>query len=530
MAAAFKAQKEKSEKAAEVEVKQKKEAASKKNGMTEQDIKSKKEKKAKVASEKAVKAQSAKEEASKVDGEKSSKEKFVKGEVIESHHKKETVTKELKSKKGAYLKWKESYTKGVDESQAKKTTEYKQKCGERKAKFSKEKANKVSGEVKEKQIAQEKKMKPEIRSKEWSHKESVRKSTCERKAKGYKEALAKSNEKLTKAADATAATKATAEKNMKISKIKLEAQVKLLKSHKKEAASKKEMGKKTEAKQKFFTASEKKEKASEKTMKGSSESVGKEVAVKEKASKKVEHENYQKQVMEVKKKAQESAAKKVAECRAKEAASKEARAKKKERTGKSPFSKVAEINVKLQEMKETYAKRDKVHKEADGKYATKEQQVKFSWAKEKFFKKYSNSTRELDNKKESFQKSCKMEKEKLTKINLAKLAYSEGKNKKSCVDTRTMSALNNQKMVNFFDGTIKKIEDNCALSQKLDAAKRIKFVWGVCKGVHGDVTTSISKVMTDMDGMGFGVTDTKVAKKAKAAKKELGSMLQEFMS
>lgn len=316
-----------------------------------------------------------------------------------------------------------------------------------------------------------------------------------------------------------------------MSKSKLEAQVKLLKSHKKEAAAKKEMGKKTESKQKFFAASEKKEKSTEKKMKGSSEAVGKEVAKKEKASKKVEHENYSKQVAEVKKKAGESAAKKVAECKAKEMAHKEGRAKKAEKVGKSPFSKVAEINVKLQEMKEAYVKKDKVHKESDSKWATKEDQVKFSWAKEKFFKKYSNSTRELDNKKESFQKTCKMEKEKLTKINLAKLAYSEGKNKKSCVDTRTQSALNNKKMMEYFDASIHKIEDNCAKATKLNAAARVKFVYGVCKGVQGDVTTSIRKVMDDVDNMSpIGIKPSgKMAKKTKAAKKILGTMLQEFM-
>merc|ERR1712178_147873 len=318
---------------------------------------------------------------------------------------------------------------------------------------------------------------------------------------GYKEALAKSNAKLAKASKSHAESSAKAEKEVKVSKSKLEAQVKLLKSHKKEAASKKEMGKKTESKQKFFAASEKKEKSTEKKMKGSSETVGKEVAKKEN------------------------------ECKAKEMAHKEGRAKKAEKVGKSPFSKVAEINVKLQEMKEAYVKKDKVHKESDSKWATKEDQVKFSWAKEKFFKKYSNSTRELDNKKESFQKTCKMEKEKLTKINLAKLAYSEGKNKKSCVDTRTQSALNNKKMMEYFDASIHKIEDNCAKATSLNAAARVKFVYGVCKGVQGDVTTSIRKVMDDVDNMSpIGIKPSgKMAKKTKAAKKILGTMLQEFM-
>merc|ERR1712216_423103 len=57
---------------------------------------------------------------------------------------------------------------------------------------------------------------------------------------------------------------------------------------------------------------------------------------------------------------------------------------------------------------------------------------KFSMEKEVFFKKYSNATRELGDKKEMFQKRCQLRKEKLTKVSMAKVAYSESKGKKSC--------------------------------------------------------------------------------------------------
>merc|ERR1712006_40035 len=123
---------------------------------------------------------------------------------------------------------------------------------------------------------------------------------------------------------------------------------------------------------------------------------------------------------------------------------------------------------------------------------------------------------ELDQKRSEWTVQCKKEQENLTKINMAKVAYAEGKTKKSCVDTRIASELNNKKLLISMNHDIKDLQADCKQSLTMNAAARKEFVWNVCRGVHGDVKKSISGVMKDLNHqdevVGFNTTETVLKK------------------
>jgi len=489
---------EKGEKCAENTVKAHKKVQKQKKAGNALAKKVAKEKSVKMEKSKKSTEKESKEQDAKLSEEKKQKEQFAKGSVREDSHKKETTSKEVDKKHAAFTHWKEKFSKSTDEETNKKSSEYKLKCTEKKSKQHEEIALKKKQELKAKQVQQEKKMKPELKHKEWSHKEIAHKTAHEKEAKGYKESFIKSQEKLKKARLGDKEHQAKCEGKVKAAKAKLVDKVKLLKQHKSEATSKKEAEKKIEAKQKWYTKSEKKEKAAEKHIKLAGLNMTAEFKTKEAETKAADRKKFAKKVSEMQAKAKESTSKNNAECKHKDDLRKRALAHSHELEAKSPFEHVKEINSKLQRMKELWAKKKMRHHETGQKAISHEKQIKFSMSKEVFFKKYSNSTRELNNKKEIFEKQCQMEKEKTTKITLAKVAYSEGKNKKSCISTRIASELNNKKVISYFNETMANLRADCDHHSKLDKKSRADFVTGICKGVQNDVQVSIGKVLSAM--------------------------------
>merc|ERR1711959_516059 len=172
----------------------------------------------------------------------------------------------------------------------------------------------------------------------------------------------------------------------------------LLRNHKSETSHKKEMSKKVEIKQKSSVL------------------------------KKTEHEKFSKKISELKTKSSEKLLKNNKENGMKAKHGSESNKKAAEKEAKNPFIHVKEINAKIEKMQASY----KVQQAKKPNYNTIAES-KFSMEKEVFFKKYSNATRELGDKKEMFQKRCQLRKEKLTKVSMAKVAYSESKGKKSCI-------------------------------------------------------------------------------------------------
>merc|ERR1712139_282569 len=168
-----------------------------------------------------------------------------------------------------------------------------------------------------------------------------------------------------------------------------------------------------------------------------------------------------------------------------------------EKEAKNPFIHVKEINAKIEKMQASY----KVQQAKKPNYNTIAES-KFSMEKEVFFKKYSNATRVLGDKKEMFQKRCQLRKEKLTKISMAKVAYSESKGKKSCIETRKSSEANNKQVIKYFNYGVKKLEENCEGLQGVRKHDQRRFVEKVCEGVQRDVQASIAKVTKAMRKVG----------------------------
>merc|ERR1711988_409910 len=179
---------------------------------------------------------------------------------------------------------------------------------------------------------------------------------------------------------------------------------------------------------------------------------------------------------------------------------------------KSPFRKVSEINTKLIKMKEIYTKK-KSTDEKKIKDMTKEEQVKFTQAKEQFFKK------ELASKKEAFTKKCRKEKETITKKGLAEEAYQERKTKKMCMKTRVASELNNKRTIQYYDFGIKKLKANCKQADAMYQQDRVEFVDSVCKAIRNDIKGAVGKWMNENYKIDIGVKEIKpiVAEEKKAA-------------
>merc|ERR1711904_433586 len=108
-------------------------------------------------------------------------------------------------------------------------------------------------------------------------------------AKKCKKKLDDSQEKLKKAKASDEGHQKNAKEVVKKAKKRLQAEVKLLRNHKGETSHKKEMSKKVEIKQKFLDSTEKKEKATERKMKSTTEANGKEIKTKSSVLKKTEH-------------------------------------------------------------------------------------------------------------------------------------------------------------------------------------------------------------------------------------------------
>merc|ERR1711904_319508 len=294
-------------------------------------------------------------------------------------------------------------------------------------------------------------------------------------AKKCKKKLDDSQEKLKKAKASDEGHQKNAKEVVKKAKKRLQAEVKLLRNHKGETSHKKEMSKKVEIKQKFLDSTEKKEKATEKKMKSTTEANGKEI--KTKSSEKL-LKNNKENGMKAKHGSESN----------KKAAEKEA---------KNPFIHVKEINAKIEKMQASY----KVQQAKKPNYNTIAES-KFSMEKEVFFKKYSNATRDLGDTKEMFQKRCQLRKEKLTKVSMAKVAYSESKGKKSCIETRKSSETNNKLVITYFNNGVKNLEKNCAGLKGVRKKDQTRFVEKVCEGVHRDVQASIDKVTKAMKKVG----------------------------
>jgi len=93
-------------------------------------------------------------------------------------------------------------------------------------------------------------------------------------------------------------------------------------------------------------------------------------------------------------------------------------------------------------------------------------------------------------------------KEKLTKVSMAKVAYSESKGKKSCIETRKSSETNNKLVITYFNNGVKNLEKNCAGLKGVRKKDQTRFVEKVCEGVHRDVQASIDKVTKAMKKVG----------------------------
>merc|ERR1711998_520366 len=118
-----------------------------------------------------------------------------------------------------------------------------------------------------------------------------------------------------------------------------------------------------------------------------------------------------------------------------------------------------------------------------GKDMTKEEQVKFTQAKEQFFKKEGASKKELASRKEAFTKKCREEKESLTKKGMAEEAYQERKTKKMCMKTRIASGLNNKRTIQYYEFGIKKLKSDAAQADDMYAEDRGAFVSNVCAAI-----------------------------------------------
>merc|ERR1711959_771509 len=241
----------------------------------------------------------------------------------------------------------------------------------------------------------------------------------------------------------------------------------LLRNHKSETSHKKEMSKKVEIKQKSSVL------------------------------KKTEHEKFSKKISELKTKSSEKLLKNNKENGMKAKHGSESNKKAAEKEAKNPFIHGKEINAKIEKMQASY----KVQQAKKPNYNTIAES-KFSMEKEVFFKKYSNATRELGDKKEMFQKRCQLRKEKLTKVSMAKVAYSESKGKKSCIETRKSSETNNKLVITYFNNGVKNLEKNCAGLKGVRKKDQTRFVEKVCEGVHRDVLASIDKVTKAMKKVG----------------------------
>merc|ERR1711998_374462 len=150
---------------------------------------------------------------------------------------------------------------------------------------------------------------------------------------------------------------------------------------------------------------------------------------------------------------------------------------------------------------------------------TKEEQVKFTQAKEKFFKKEKSSKKELAAKKEAFTKKCRKEKESITKKGLAEEAYQERKTKKMCMKTRVASELNNKRTIQYYDFGIKKLKANCKQADAMYQQDRVEFVNSVCKAIRNDIKGAVGKWMNENYKIDIGVKEIKpiVAEEKKAA-------------
>jgi len=169
---------------------------------------------------------------------------------------------------------------------------------------------------------------------------------------------------------------------------------------------------------------------------------------------------------------------------------------------------VKEIKDKISGMKESFekSKHNAKHDHAGRAY-------KFSLYKEKYFKKYSRATRELNDKKEMFTKKCQLNKEKRGKISLASAAYSEQLNKKQCTKTRRTSEVNNKGAMKYFEKSIASFKSRCEDLSRLRKERGNSFIYEVCEGVHHDVQASIAKVMKSMKSVGKPSKTQKSSKK-----------------
>merc|ERR1712224_83042 len=204
-----------------------------------------------------------------------------------------------------------------------------------------------------------------------------------------------------------------------------------------------------------------------------------------------------------------------------------------ERREKNPFEKVTEINQKLLKMGSIYDKRKKSD-EKKVKDMTKEESVKFTQAKEAFFKKESAAKSELKTKKAAFQKKCAKQKESITKNALAEQAYQESKTKKMCMKTRVASELNNKRMVEYYDFGIKKLKANCNKADAMYTADRNKFVDGVCQTIRNDIKGAVSSWMSSNYKIDIGVqkktkSGTKTSKTTKKTKKKATKKKEEVV-
>merc|ERR1711998_368660 len=146
---------------------------------------------------------------------------------------------------------------------------------------------------------------------------------------------------------------------------------------------------------------------------------------------------------------------------------------------------------------------------------TKEEQVKFTQAKEQFFKKEKQSKMELAGKKTVFTKKCRKEKESITKKGLAEEAYQERKTKKMCMKTRVASELNNKRTIQYYSFGIKKLKANCKQADAMYQEDRAEFVDSVCKAIRDDIKGAVGKWMNENYKIDIGVKEiAPVAKKA----------------